>query len=112
MKGEPFPERNLINPEYTKTERAEDYSIVPLTDLKAGQNGMIVSIDKTHSDGCQKLIELGVSLHSYVRVFCNQSSHLIFDVNRKRIAADRDTAMKIKVQMPRHNTGDPSPNPM
>lgn len=112
MQGEPFKEKIFIDPELTESNCNEKYLIVPLTDLKAGQNGIIVSIDKSHSDGCRQLIELGVSIQSYVRVFCNQSHHLIIDINRKRIAADRDTAMKIKVQMPNHNTGDPSVNPV
>jgi Fe2+ transport system protein FeoA len=112
MQRESYPEKNLIYHELANSGHNDEYLIVPLTDLKAGQNGIIVSIDEVHSDGCRQLIEMGVSLRSNVRVFCNQFHHLIFDVNRIRIAADRHTAMKIKVQISYNITGIPAANPL
>ncbi len=112
MQGELIPQINFLHPELAKPDLDQEYSIVPLTDLKTGQNGMIIFIDDRMSNACKQLMEMGVSIHSHVRVFSNQSHHLIFDVNGKRIAADWDTAMKIKVQIPARISSYLAANPM
>jgi len=98
MHSESYPVMDKNYPPLAGAGRGNGYMILPLCDLKEGQSGVIISMDAGLSEGCRKLLEMGVSIFSPIKVLFNHDHHLIFDVERKRIATDRTTLSKIIVR--------------
>lgn len=71
---------------------------VPLSQLKTGQEGLIVSFNLQKDEIFQELTRLGVAPRALVQMFANNRANCIFKVGGKTIAADRDTAAGILVR--------------
>lgn len=79
-------------------------AIKPLSQLEAGQTGWIISLEVRNIESRRELASLGVLPHAMITVFANHRSNIIFNVNvnDKQVAADKETAAEIMVQIKRN----------
>jgi len=70
----------------------------PLNQLKAGQEGLVDSIELQKDENLRELTRLGVTPRAFIQMFANHRSNCIFKVDGKTIAADRETAAGILVR--------------
>ncbi len=73
-------------------------SIRRLDELEGGQAGLIVSIKARSPEQLQELIAIGISPCSIVRMIENYAHHVVFKVDHKKFAADKEIASEIFVR--------------
>jgi ubiquinone/menaquinone biosynthesis C-methylase UbiE/Fe2+ transport system protein FeoA len=70
-------------------------SIKPLPALQRGQAGWIISIQPDVPERMQELLAMGISPYATVKMIANYAHYMIFMVDRREFAADRETTAGI-----------------
>jgi Fe2+ transport system protein FeoA len=75
-----------------------DNGVRPLDELKSGQSGQIVAIAQ-NARQLQQLTALGVVQSAFVRVIDNQVHHVMFRVDGRKVAVDKEVAAGIAIRV-------------
>ena len=94
-----FPYLSLLinkhdNPPSSETQNP----LKQLDELGPGQSGLIVSIVSKTSKSSQQLMAMGIVPDATVRMMNNFAHYIVFKVDQKKFAADKDIAARILVQ--------------
>jgi len=72
--------------------------IKQLDELEAGQTGLIVSIKAKTPENSQMLMAMGISSYAVVRMINNYPHHIIFKIDHRKFAADKEIGAMIFIQ--------------
>jgi Fe2+ transport system protein FeoA len=88
----------LINEHENRISSDTQNSLTQLDELEAGQRGLIVSIVSKTSESSQQLMAMGIVPDATVRMMNNFAHYIVFKVDQKKFAADKDIAARILVR--------------
>ena len=74
-------------------------TIKPLCELKRGQTGLIFSIKSNTPEHLQELLTMGITPNAIVSLIYNYGRYVVFKVNSKEFAADKEITSGIAVQI-------------
>jgi Fe2+ transport system protein FeoA len=73
-------------------------AVKQLSELDAGQVGLIVSVEADSPGSSQKLVTMGILPNSVVRMMNRYAHYIIFKVDDRKFAAERAVGERILVQ--------------